>query len=127
FRLPWPGGDRGQAVPWECSWELSSQSRFGRARLPPSRIPRDQISGVRRDVMSLEDYRWLVSDAAMPWLARARGELAEARGPTAALVGRLRRDLSAERAHLVVEQCELRARAREKFSRADRMFFTRKG
>jgi THUMP domain-like len=77
--------------------------------------------------LTLDDYRWLVSDAAMPWLARARGELAEAGGPTAALVGRLRKDISAERAHLVVEQCELRARAREKFSGADRMFFTRKG
>jgi hypothetical protein len=75
----------------------------------------------------LNDYRWLVSDAAMPWLARVRDELVDPRGPTVALLSRLRKDLSTDRAHLVVEQCELRERAREKFSLAERMFFTRKG
>ncbi|HEX5105807.1 MAG TPA: class I SAM-dependent methyltransferase, partial [Pirellulaceae bacterium] len=40
---------------------------------------------------------------------------------------RLRKDLSAARAHLVVEQAELRERARDKFSAAEQMFFTRKG
>jgi hypothetical protein len=76
---------------------------------------------------TLEDYRWLVSDSARPWLQRAREDLAAQRVPGVSLVNRLRKDLSAERAHLVVEQVDLRARAREKFSRADRMFFTRKG
>jgi SAM-dependent methyltransferase len=77
--------------------------------------------------LTLDDYRWLVGDAAEPWLARVREELADAHGPTAALLSRLRKGLSAERAHLVVEQVELRGRAREKFALADRMFFTRKG
>jgi len=77
--------------------------------------------------LALEDYRWLVSDAAKPWLVRVRDELVDARGPTVALLSRLRKDLSTDRAHLVVEQCELRERAREKFSLAERMFFTRKG
>ena len=77
--------------------------------------------------MTLDDCRWLVSDAATPWLARVREELADYHGPTAGLLSRLRKDLSPERAHLVVEQVELRRRAREKFALADRMFFTRKG
>ncbi|MCI0361898.1 MAG: class I SAM-dependent methyltransferase [Planctomycetaceae bacterium] len=76
---------------------------------------------------SLDDYRWLVSDAAAPWLVRVREELAAVGGPSAALVNRLRKDLSAQRAHLVIEQCELRERAREKFALAERMFFTGKG
>jgi hypothetical protein len=75
---------------------------------------------------SLDDYRWLVSDAAAPWLEKVRADLSgESLGP--ALVTRLRKDLSAARAHLVVEQVELRARAHEKFTHAQRMFFTRKG
>lgn len=77
--------------------------------------------------VALENYEWLVSEAARPWLARASDELAIARVPMPALLMRLRKDLSAERAHLVVEQVELRRRARDKFARAERMFFTRKG
>jgi len=45
-------------------------------------------------------------------------------GPTLKLADRLRKDLSAERARLVVQQAELRQRAGEKFDNADRMFFT---
>jgi hypothetical protein len=79
-------------------------------------------------VPTLDDYRWLVSDQAAPWLGRAAEELASVGGlVTSAITTRLRKDLSAERAHLVLEQIELRQRAREKFSRAERMFFTRKG
>jgi hypothetical protein len=75
----------------------------------------------------LEDYEWLTSDAAQPWLQRVREELVVARGTSAALLQRLRKDLPAARAHLLVEQIELRTRARDKFARAERMFFTRKG
>ena len=75
----------------------------------------------------LEDYHWLVSDAARPWLARASDELAIARGPSPALLTRLRKDLSPGQAHLAIEQVELRRRARDKFSLAERMYFTRKG
>jgi hypothetical protein len=70
---------------------------------------------------SLDDYRWLVSEAALPWLERASG------GATTRLIADLRKELSAERTHLVVEQVELRARAWEKFSLAAQMFFARKG
>jgi hypothetical protein len=94
---------------------------------------------------ALDDYHWLISDAAQPWLTRVREELSVCdpggigpggcgprSGPqqqrvTPALLQRIRKDLSTDRTHLVVEQVELRERAREKFSRADRMFFTRKG
>lgn len=71
-------------------------------------------------INDLNDYRWLVSSAAEPWFA------ASADDPVR-LISRLRRQLSAVRAHLVVEQLDLRRRAREKFRLADRMFFTRKG
>lgn len=74
---------------------------------------------------ALDDYEWLVSEAARPWLARVQDEL-HIIGLSPKFLERLRKDLSAERAHLVVEQVELRARAREKFSQADAMFFTRK-
>lgn len=74
-------------------------------------------------VVNLEDARWLTSDSAVLWLERA----AAARAENASLVQtlqRFRRELSPERAGLVVEQCELRVRAREKFPQPDRMFFT---
>jgi hypothetical protein len=69
---------------------------------------------------ALGDYLWLTSDAARPWLEALRSETS-----SIASAARLRKDLSAERAHLVLEQVELRARAREKFAQAERMFFTR--
>lgn len=72
--------------------------------------------------VATEDYRWLLSAAAELWLRRVEPEK-----DLAALAPRLRKELSAERAHLVVEQIDLRRRARDKFSRADQMFFTRKG
>jgi hypothetical protein len=75
---------------------------------------------------TLDDYCWLVGEAAHPWLERVRAEISPS-GPTVALVTTLRKDLAAERAHLVVEQVELRERGREKFALAERMFFTRKG
>jgi THUMP domain-like len=74
---------------------------------------------------TIDDYRWLVSEAAQPWLELARGPAAGEIGPK--IISRLRQELSAERAHLVVEQIELRRRAVEKFPRAAHMFFTRQG
>lgn len=72
---------------------------------------------------SLDDHRWLTDEAARPWLARASDELA-AGAPLVPMMARLRKDLSPERAHLVLSQVELRQRAQEKFSRAAEMFFT---
>ena len=71
----------------------------------------------------LDDYRWLTGRDGARWL----GELADDRQPSVALVAGLRKELSEHRVHLLLEQAELRRRAREKFSGADRMFFTRVG
>ena len=73
--------------------------------------------------MELDDYRWLVSEAATPWLDRARTDTR----PTLQIASALRKDLSQERTHLVLELTELRARARAKFLCPENMFFTRKG
>jgi hypothetical protein len=72
----------------------------------------------------LADIEWLTSPAAEPWLAEAA---AAGPAPSVQLAARLRRDLSAARVHLVLEQAELRRRAKAKFADAERMFFTRKG
>ena len=73
-------------------------------------------------MFKLSDIHWLTSDAAEPWLADAAVEK-----NLVGLAKRLRKHLSSEQTHLVLEQTQLRCRAREKFSRAARMFFTRKG
>jgi hypothetical protein len=69
---------------------------------------------------SLSNFRWLVSAEAAPWLELAGANLA----PSVAAVARWRKELSAERVHLVLQQAMLRHRAREKFSVAERLFFT---
>lgn len=74
---------------------------------------------------SLDDYRWLTGPAG-PWLARAAEERA-ARTPLVRLAARLRRELTSERTHLVLEQVELRQRATEKFTRAGGLYFTPQG
>ncbi|MBC8356312.1 MAG: hypothetical protein H8E66_30405 [Planctomycetes bacterium] len=71
---------------------------------------------------TIDDYRWLVSDKAQPFLEEA----ASPSGSLVALTKRLRTVLTPERTHLVLEQVELRERARVKFSRPENMFFTRK-
>ena len=79
--------------------------------------------GTEHEQTTVDDYRWLVSDDAAPWL-----DMAAADGSTVRVAGRLRRELSAVRAHLVLEQAELRRRAIRsgRFAAADRMFFTPK-
>jgi hypothetical protein len=74
-------------------------------------------------VPTLEDYRWLIGPDAAPWLA----ETAAASGELLTLASRLRKSLSTAQAHLVLEQGELRRRAKEKFAAAERMFFTPRG
>ncbi len=71
----------------------------------------------------IDDYRWLVGEEARPWLNRAAAETAS----LVTLAARLRRDLGANRARLVLQQVELRRRALAKFTRADQMFFTAVG
>ncbi len=74
-------------------------------------------------VLDLDDYRWLVGNEAEPWLEEAARSLSS----LVALAGRLRKSLSPERAHLILEQVDLRRRAKEKFAAAGRMFFTPRG
>ena len=71
----------------------------------------------------LDDLRWLLSDEAAGWLRQA----AEDAQPTVRLAQRLRRELSAARTHLILEQVELRRRAAAKFPQAERMYFTPTG
>ncbi|MCE9548227.1 MAG: class I SAM-dependent methyltransferase [Planctomycetia bacterium] len=71
----------------------------------------------------LDDYRWLVSPAAAEYLA----EMSAQALPLHRAVETLRRRLTPARAHLVLEQVELRQRARKKFAAAERMFFTPRG
>jgi hypothetical protein len=70
----------------------------------------------------LDDYQWLVSDDAAAWLDRA----CQTDQTLLAIAQELRKDLSPARAHLVLEQVELRHRAARsgKFVDTDRMFFT---
>ncbi|MEX2186196.1 MAG: hypothetical protein WD875_05355 [Pirellulales bacterium] len=72
---------------------------------------------------AVDDFRWLTSDTAARWLRLAE-ELADE--PLSG-AERLRRELSAPRAAVVLEQAQLRRRARRKFSAAGRMFFTARG
>jgi hypothetical protein len=75
---------------------------------------------------SLDDCRWLTGDDGARWLTRVAADLAGA-PPTPAMVRLLRTSLGPARTSLVLEQVELRARAREKFLHADELFFTRCG
>lgn len=65
--------------------------------------------------------RWLVSDDGRGWLARA----VAIAGSLVQRAAALRRDLAAERTAAVLEQLELRERARAKFLAADQLFFDR--
>lgn len=69
--------------------------------------------------MNLDDVRWLVSPAAREWIAAAAAAEADVRG-----VAALRVHLTAQRAHLVLEQAAQRRRAAGKFRAAAEMFFT---
>lgn len=71
---------------------------------------------------TVDDYRWLVSAAANPFLQQA----ASADSSLVALTKRLRKELTPERTHLVLDHISLRERARVKFSDASKMYFTRK-
>ncbi len=68
----------------------------------------------------LEDVRWLLGEDAGRWLDR----LARDRRPLTSQAAALRREVSSTRAHLLLQQVELRSRGAAKFSTAERMFFT---
>jgi hypothetical protein len=71
----------------------------------------------------LDDVRWLVSregSKTLDFASTLTGELTTR-------LKRLRATLTPERARLVLEQVDLRRRAREKFTAAEKMFFTPQG
>jgi hypothetical protein len=74
----------------------------------------------------LDDYRWLTGDEGAAHLAKIADDL-QGGPPSPRVIRSLRTDVGLARASLLLEQIELRAKAREKFSDADRMFFIRKG
>ncbi|HWA98566.1 MAG TPA: hypothetical protein VG713_08735, partial [Pirellulales bacterium] len=71
----------------------------------------------------LDNLRWLLGDDARAWLEK----FADCAQPSPAAAAQLRRDLSTERARLVLEQVALRQRAKAKFADAAGMFFTLRG
>jgi hypothetical protein len=73
--------------------------------------------------IDIAEYKWLTGSEAAAYLA----ELASSEAPIHTALERLRRQSSPAKAHLLLEQTELRRRAKEKFTAADRMFFTRLG
>lgn len=71
-----------------------------------------------------DPFLWLTSDDAAPYLALATKELSA--DSLVRLTAKLRKSLSVEQVHLVLEQVELRRRAKDKFAASDTMFFTPK-
>ncbi|MFV1968016.1 MAG: methyltransferase domain-containing protein [Pirellulaceae bacterium] len=71
---------------------------------------------------NLEDFAWLVGPEAAVLLAERQGDARSLVTQTTAL----RQQLGSTRTHLLLEQVGLQARAKAKFSRADRMYFTPK-
>ena len=72
---------------------------------------------------ALEDFEWLIGSDAAELLTLA----ATYRIPLTAQVAQLRGQCLPARTHLVLEQVALRAKARAKFTEANRMFFTARG
>ena len=73
-----------------------------------------------------EDFLWLLSDQAAPILKKVQAAFEEHINAVR-IAKSLRKKTTATRSALVMEQAQLRIRARRKFSRADQMFFTRRG
>jgi len=81
------------------------------------------MSSSQQPAAGLESVQWLLSPAAEAALRLAADDSLSPRQRQ----DRLRARLSVEQVRLVCEQASLRLRAREKFSLADRMFFTSQG
>ena len=70
--------------------------------------------------IGIDEYRWMIEGEGKSWLATAMASSE----PIHRLVPQLRKALSAEQTSLLVEQVQLRARAEQKFSNAQSMYFT---
>jgi len=78
------------------------------------------------DASTREDYLWLLSESAIPWLQQAKDSY-RVNANVVQLAQRLRKELSINRAAVVMEQAQLRLRAESKFPNAESMFFTKRG
>jgi SAM-dependent methyltransferase len=75
---------------------------------------------------ALDDFQWLVSAEAAPLLDLARAQFSD--GVNVVRIAKnLRNQTTASRSAIVMEQAQLRLRAKSKFSRSEDMFFTRRG
>jgi hypothetical protein len=86
-------------------------------------LPAVEIDAQMSVCSDIAEYKWLSGSEAAAYLA----EVEASQTPLHTALDRLRRHLSPDKAHLLLEQVELRRRAKEKFTAADRMFFTRTG
>ena len=73
-----------------------------------------------------EDFRWLLGDSAQTLLVAAQEAFVD-QVNAISIAKRLRKQTTAARAAMVMEQAQLRIRGREKFAFADQMYFTRRG
>ncbi|MDB4392147.1 class I SAM-dependent methyltransferase, partial [bacterium] len=73
-----------------------------------------------------DDFLWLMSEEADPILKQVQGAFAE-RVNVVRIAKSLRKLTTPTRGALVMEQAQLRKKAGQKFTRASRMFFTRRG
>ena len=76
---------------------------------------------------TIDDYVWLTSAAAKPVLDTALQELREKQNILKIAQRIRKRGATPKQAALVLELVQLRHRARQKFSNADQLFFTRRG
>ncbi|MEM1305751.1 MAG: SAM-dependent methyltransferase, partial [Planctomycetota bacterium] len=74
--------------------------------------------------IEVADAEWLVGSEARAALGELLHHADEA---TTASVAKLRKVFTAKQTHLLLEQAELRRRGEQKFTLAERMFFTRVG
>ena len=75
---------------------------------------------------SIEEFRWLASQDAAPYLADTMQQILD-KVNVVRIAKSLRKDITAPRSALVLELAQLRIRARRKFKLADQMFFTKRG
>ena len=74
----------------------------------------------------INEYKWLISSEASSLLTQAHEDFLAKRSPLK-IAKLLRKSTTVTRAALIMEQAQLRIRAKPKFSLADQMFFTKRG
>ena len=78
------------------------------------------------DQSLIDEFRWLVDTEAAALLRLAQDDFLAHTSPLK-IAKNLRSSTSLTRAALVMEQAQLRIRAKQKFPLADEMFFTKRG